>query len=129
MQACPLCANSFNPLEGGYDASGAVVCKPCADRARAAVKTQETNAKSSWFVGAIGAFVVSFISFAVESTLVFFLFPLVGIGSGCLIAHGALKNPEVAAALGWKRWPTILIASMAVLLGALSLIVAFAVRE
>lgn len=125
MQACPECSVQFDPLKGGYNASGQVVCAECAAKVKAAQSAQKAQAKGSAFIGSVGALLIALASFAVEHRLVFFLFPLAAIGAGGGTALTALKNPESIQALGWKRWPTVVLGILAILFASLSLVAYF----
>jgi len=126
MQTCPDCSGALDPLKGGYNASGAIVCAGCAAKVKEAKDAQIAQAKGSAFPGALGGLLIALASFVVEHRLVFFLFPLVAMGVGGGTALSALRNPESIQALGWKRWPTVLIGALTILIALLSLVVYFA---
>ncbi len=122
---CPFCATEFDPLQGSYAPDGRVVCSACGDKLRTQQKASETQNAGSAFVGACGAVLIALASFIVEFRLVFFLMPLMAIAAGGGTAFSAATNPEVKAALGWKRVPTIVLGSIAVVLALLSLVAHF----
>lgn len=125
MQSCPECSVEFDPLQGGYNTAGEVVCAACAAKTKEARVAQEAQAKGSAFIGSVGAVLIALASFAVEHRLMFFLFPLVAIGVGGGTALSAMKNPESIRALGWKRWPTVALGLLAILFATLSLVAYF----
>lgn len=129
MQNCPVCATSFDPLQGRYAPDGNVVCVPCGERLAEQQRKVETKSAGSAFVGAWGAVLIALVSFVLEFRLLFFLMPLVAIGFGGGTAYSALTNPLSREMLGWKRIPTVVVGSIAIVLGLLSLVVSFAARE
>ena len=129
MQACPFCHQPFDPLSGGYSPDGAIVCAPCAEKAKSAELAQQEKNKGSAFIGAAGSVLIALASFIVQFKLVFFLMPLLAIGFGGATAFSALANSEVKKALGWKKVPTIALGTLGVVLGLLSLVASFAPDE
>ena len=122
MKACPLCAVQFDPLHGKYAPDGTVVCASCGERLAAQVQQVKSKAKGSAFIGSFGSVIIALASFCVQHRLVFFLFPVLAIAVGVGTASSALRNPEVAEALGWKRIPTIVVGSLGTLLGGVALL-------
>ena len=129
MKNCPICATSFDPLQGRYAPDGSVVCVPCGERVATEQRKVETKSAGSAFVGAWGAVLIALLSFVFEHKILFFLFPLVAIAFGGGTAYSALTNPLSRETLGWKRIPTVVVGAIAVVLALLSLVVSFAVRE
>lgn len=125
VTSCPCCATEFDPLQGSYAPDGRIVCASCGDKLKSQQKATETQSAGSAFIGACGAVLIALASFIVEFRAVFFLMPLLAIAAGGGTAFSAAANPEVKAALGWKRVPTIVIGGIAVALGALSLVAHF----
>ena len=125
---CPRCGTEFDPLNGRYAPDATIVCVPCGERLAAAQQSEQKRIAASPFVGALASVLIALGSFLLEHKIIFFLFPLVAIGIGVMTAHSALRNPESAAALGWKRVPTVLLGGMGVLIGLLSLVLSVAVR-
>lgn len=127
IQACPMCATSFDPLQGKYAPDGTVVCTPCGTRLAQAQSAQEEKNLGSSFVGAMGAVFIALFSFAFQLRLgplpLSFLLPLVAVGCGGVTAYTALRNEDAAQALGWKRIPTIALGGLAIVLALVSLIV------
>ena len=121
MQACPVCATTFDPLQGKYAPDGAIVCSPCGERLAAAKATLEKKNAGSAFVGACGAVLIALLSFVLEHKFISFLLPLMAIFFGGGTAYTALKNPDARAALGGKRIPTVILGVSAVVLALLSL--------
>ena len=121
IQACPICATSFDPLQGKYAPDGAVVCAPCGERlAQASVSAKKKSAGSA-FTGACGAVLIALLSFVMELKLLFFGMQLMAIFFGGGTAYTALKHPEAREMLGWKRIPTVVLGAIAVVLALLSL--------
>ncbi len=129
VQSCPICATSFDPLQGRYAPDGRVVCVPCGDRLKAAQATTEKQSAGSAFVGACGAVLIALLSFVLEIKFFFFAMPLIAIGFGGGTAYSALKHPQAREMLGWKRIPTVVIGGFAIVLGLLSLVASLAFRE
>lgn len=125
MTSCPRCATEFDPLQGSYAPDGTVVCTSCGEQLRAQQQSAEATSAGSAFIGACGAVLIALASFVVEFRLVFFLMPLMAVAAGAGTAFSAAMKPEVKAALGWKRVPTIAIGSLAVLLSVLSVVTRF----
>jgi hypothetical protein len=127
MQACPMCATNFDPLQGKYAPDGTVVCVPCGTGLAQAQLVQHKKNLGSSFVGALGAVFIALFSFAFRLRLgplaLPFLLPLVAVGCGGATAYTALRNEDAAQALGWKRIPTIALGGLAILLSLVSLIV------
>ncbi len=122
-RACPSCGAPFDPMQGRYAPSGVVVCAPCGERLIQAAQATERKSAGSSFVGAFGALLVALLSFVVEHRVISFLFPAIAIVGGAGTALTALRNPDAIAALGWKRYPTVGLGALAVLLALLSLLV------
>lgn len=123
MQACPICANTFDRLQGKYAPDGSVVCVPCGEGlAQVSAKAKKKSAGSA-FVGACGAVLIALLSFVMELRLLFFGMQLMALFFGGGTAYTAITHPEAREMLGWKRIPTIVIGGLAVLLALLSLIV------
>ena len=122
IQACGACGTQFESLEGKYAPDGSIVCVPCGERLAAAKKAVEKQSTSSAFPGSFGALLIALLSFVFEHRFLFFLFPVLAVGAGAGTAFTALKNPSARVTLGWKRIPTIVVGSIAMLLGLLSLI-------
>jgi hypothetical protein len=125
LKACGRCGADFETLEGKYAPDGTIVCVPCGDALAVSAKAQETKSASSAFVGAFGSVLIALLSFVLEHKLLFFLFPLLAIAGGAGTAYTALKSERAIQALGWKRIPTVVVGSIAVLLGLLSLCLSF----
>src|SRR5262245_59374069 len=128
-KGCPSCGAEFDPLQGRYAPDGTVVCVGCGERMATAAKREEDKSASSAFAGAFGALLVSLLSFVLVHRVIFFLFPLVGITGGAGTAFVALRNQNAIKALGWKRFTTIAIGVLALLLGLLSLVLSFSSGE
>jgi hypothetical protein len=125
MQACAGCGNDFETLQGKYAPDGTIMCVPCGEKLAAAVHGQERKSASSAFVGAFGSVLIALMSFIVQHRVVFFLFPLLAMAGGAGTAYTALRNEQAREALGWKRIPTVIVGAFALLLGLLSLVLAF----
>ena len=123
IQACPICASSFDPLQGKYSPDGSVVCAPCGERLAQLSATAKKKSAGSAFVGACGAVLIALLSFVMQLKLVFFGMPLMAMLFGGGTAYTAITHPEAREMLGWKRIPTVVIGAFAVLLALLSLIV------
>jgi hypothetical protein len=122
-----MCATTFDPLKGKYAPDGTVVCMPCGARLAQAQSMQEKKNLASTFVGALGAVFIALFSFAFRLRIgpfaLAFVLPLVAVGCGGATAYAALRNEDVAQALGWKRIPTIVLGGLAIVLALVSLIV------
>lgn len=121
MQACPVCATTFDPVQGKYAPDGAIVCSPCGERLVAAKATLDKKSAGSAFVGACGAVLIALLSFLLEHRLISFLLPLMAMFFGAGTAYTALTKPDARAALGGKRVPTIVLGFSAVALAVVSL--------
>jgi hypothetical protein len=126
LKACGRCGANFETLEGKYAPDGTIVCVPCGDTLAASAKGLETKSASSAFVGAFGSLLIALLSFVLEHKLLFFLFPLLAIAGGAGTAYTALRSERAREALGWKRVPTMIVGSLATLLGIFSLFASFA---
>lgn len=122
MQNCPICTTTFDPLQGKYAPDGSVVCLPCGERLALEKAQVDKKNTGSAFVGACGAVLIALLSFVLEHRLLFFLLPLMAIFFGGGTAYTALRHPEARAMLGWKRVPTLVLGSIAVVLALLSLV-------
>jgi|SRR6188768_3829196 len=126
LKACGRCGVEFETLQGKYAPDGTIVCVPCGEALVATAKSVENKSASSAFVGAFGSLLIALLSFVLEHKLLFFLFPLLAIAGGAGTAYTALKNQRAREALGWKRVPTVIVGSIAALLGLLSLLLSLA---
>ncbi|HET7541336.1 MAG TPA: hypothetical protein VFK05_15775 [Polyangiaceae bacterium] len=126
IKACGRCGTSFDTLQGKYAPDGSIVCVPCGEALAATVKGAEKKSAGSAFVGACGSVLIALLSFVLQHKLLFFLFPVLAMAGGAGTAFTALKNERAREALGWKRIPTVVIGSLALLLGLLSLLASFA---
>ena len=126
IQACGVCGTQFESLEGKYAPDGSIVCAACGERLAAAVKAVEKKSSNSAFPGSFGALLIALLSFVFEHRILFFLFPVLAMATGAGTAYTALKNPSARVSLGWKRVPTMIVGSIALLLGVLSLILSVA---
>ena len=124
MQACPICATQFDPLQGKYAPDGRVVCATCGERLVQSQSAAQKKSAGSAFVGACGAVLIALVSFVLEFKLLSFGMPLMAIFFGGGTAYTALRHPDAQATLGWKRIPTVVLGGSAVLLAILSLIAA-----
>ncbi len=125
VQACGGCGAQFETLEGKYAPNGSIVCAACGERLATAAHAALNQSSGSAFPGAFGALLIALLSFVFQNRLLFFLFPLLAMAAGAGTAYTALKNPSARVVLGWKRVPTIVVGSLALLLGTLSLIASF----
>lgn len=123
MKPCPLCGTAFDPLQGKYAPDGSVVCAPCGAQLEAAHQRVAAKNNASPFIGAFGSVLIALASFCVQHRFIFFLFPVLAIAAGLGTALAALRRPEVAQALGWKRIPTVLVGFTGAALGGLALLV------
>lgn len=123
MQACPVCATMFDPLQGKYAPDGSVVCAPCGSRLNEAKVAEEKKSAGSAFLGACGAVLIALVSFVVQLRIGFFAIPLIAMGFGVGTAYTALRHPDAAQMLGWKRIPTIALGGVATLIALVSLVV------
>lgn len=118
---------SLDPLQGKYAPDGTVVCTPCGTRLAQAQAVLEKKNLGSSFVGASGAVFIALFSFAFQLRVgplaLAFLLPLIAAGCGGATAYAALRNEDVAQTLGWKRIPTIVLGSLAIVLAVVSLVV------
>jgi hypothetical protein len=121
-QACPICATTFDPLQGKYAPDGRVVCTSCGERLAQAQASAQKKSAGSAFMGACGAVLIALLSFVLEFKLLFFAMPLIAIFFGGGTAYTALRHPEAREMLGWKRIPTVVLGIIAVLLALLSLV-------
>ena len=125
MEDCGRCGGNFETLQGKYAPDGTIVCVPCGDALSLSAKAHETKSASSAFVGAFGSVLIALLSFVLEHKLLFFLFPLLAIAGGAGTAYTALNSERAIRALGWKRFPTAVVGSVAVALGVLSSLLSF----
>jgi hypothetical protein len=125
IKSCPNCSVDFDPQQGRYAPDGTVVCVECGDRFAAIAKAKENTAAGSALPGAFGALLISLMSFVIQHRVLFFLFPAIGIIGGAGTAFVAMRNQKTIDALGWKRYPTILLGGIAALMGLLSLALSF----
>jgi hypothetical protein len=123
MQACPVCANMFDPLQGKYAPDGSVVCTPCGTRLTQAKTAEEKKSAGSAFIGACGAVLIALVSFVIQLRVGFFAMPLIAIVFGGGTAYTALRHPDAAQMLGWKRIPTLVLGAVAILLALTSMVV------
>lgn len=123
MQACPACATMFDPLQGRYAPDGSVVCSPCGTRLAQTKTAAEKKSAGSAFVGACGAVIIALVSFVIELRIGFFAMPLIAIVFGGGTAYTALRHPDAAQMLGWKRMPTIALGGVAIFLALVSMVV------
>jgi hypothetical protein len=121
IQACAVCATTFDTLQGKYAPDGTIVCLPCGERLAAEKATLEKKNAGSAFVGACGAVLIALLSFVLEHRIISFLLPLMAVFFGGGTAYTALRNPDARAALGGKRIPTVILGISAVVLALLSL--------
>jgi len=125
IQACAGCGAQFETLEGKYAPDGSIVCRACGERLASSAKLVETKSAGSSFVGAFGSLLIALLSFVLQHRFIFFLFPLLAMAGGAGTAYTAIRSERAREALGWKRIPTIVVGTIALLLGLLSLIVSF----
>jgi hypothetical protein len=112
-------------LSGKYAPDGSIVCVSCGERLAASAQGAEKKSASSAFAGAFGSLLIALMSFIVQHRLLFFLFPLLAIAGGLGTAYTALRNQRAREALGWKRIPTVVVGTIAALLGLLRLLFSF----
>lgn len=119
---CEQCGVTFDTLQGAYAPSGDIVCAECGPKLRAQAQAAEKKRESGAFMGAVGSLLLSVFSVVAQYRISFLLAPLLGIGGGFLTARAALFNPETISALGKRRIPTVIVGTLAVLLGLVSLV-------
>jgi len=125
VQACAGCGRDFETLSGKYAPDGSIVCVSCGERLAASAQGAEKKSASSAFAGAFGSLLIALMSFIVQHRVIFFLFPLLAMAGGIGTAYTAIRNRRAREALGWKRIPTVLVGSIAALLGLSSLVLGF----
>lgn len=123
----------MDPSRAQYDQNGALVCALCVGEATvadASERMSQTAARDrkDMLPGAVGAFMVALLSFCVEHRFFFFLMPALAIFYGAVTLHQLRTQPDLRRGIGWKLWPSVVIASLAILTASMSLLVSTMVR-
>lgn len=110
-----------------YDQNGALVCARCvgeaivADASERMTDTAERDRKDL-FPGAIGAFMIAVLSFCVQHRFFFFLMPTIALFYGAVTLYQLRTQPDLRRGVGWRLWPSVIMASLACVTALLSLL-------
>jgi hypothetical protein len=127
------CGQQTPAARAHYDDAGALVCASCRAQGivtatRASMAEDDSRVVGGLFPGAAGALLIGLISFCIQLRFAFFILPLIAVVGGISTALTAIRRPGARDALGWRYVPTLLLGSLAVVVGVSSLVVAIRMR-
>ncbi len=131
VMTCPGCQQEKPAAEARYNQAGDLVCRACLaksqidhqDQVVAEIRGGKEHGEIIY--GSIGAFVLSLISLVVTHRYVIFLFPFGAIVGALLSIVIPARYKEVRQALGWKLIPHYIMATLALLISVLGVMVAY----